>query len=105
MPNKGKISCQYCTYSREHRGNTTFGICDIWGISCSPFLLCRSYREPQQSHREAKAYWIMLERLKPGIVYSINEDKETATDRIKPMYKIAKIEEESILNVSLIRLN
>lgn len=67
MPNGGHISCEYCTYNRH-----TPGKCDVFGIETSPFIICRMFRMPQQSHEEAREQWPMLEELKPGIVYEID---------------------------------
>ena len=91
MPNGGQISCPYCTYSREYREKTDFGTCDIWGIECDPFTICRSFRNPRQSHRDAKAHWKLLKELEPGIVYYIDNGGGPTTGETKPMYKVVKI--------------
>lgn len=58
MPNGGHISCEYCTYNRSRPGE-----CDIFGVETSPFVLCRAFRTPKQSHQEARERWPMLEDL------------------------------------------
>ncbi len=92
MPNGGQISCPYCTYFRKNRENTVFGKCDIWGIQCDPFTVCRSFRIPKQSHKEAKQRWKLLDRLEPGIVYFIDNGGGPTTGETKPLYKVVKIE-------------
>lgn len=69
MPNGGHISCKYCTYSR-----LTPNTCDIFGIETSPFILCRAFRKPKQSHTEARNEYPMLKELSPGVVYRIDND-------------------------------
>lgn len=67
MPNGGHISCVYCTYNRS-----TPDACDIFGIETSPFILCRAFRKPKQSHTEARKAYPMLNELSPGVVYEID---------------------------------
>lgn len=93
MPNGGQISCPYCTYSRRDRNISFDGTCDIWGIECNPFRLCRTFRLPKQSHTEARERWPLLNELKPGIVYYIDNGGTNTTGQTKPMYKVIKIEE------------
>ena len=69
MPNGGHISCEYCTYNRAYRGR-----CDIFGVETSPFVLCRSFRPPGESHRSAHKAWKILDTLEPGKVYAIDND-------------------------------
>lgn len=69
MPNGGHISCSYCTYDR-----LTPGTCDIFGIETSPFILCRAFRKPKQSHTEARNEYPMLKKLSPGVIYGIDND-------------------------------
>ncbi len=82
MPNGGHICCEYCTYNRAK-----LGFCDIFGIETNPFILCRSFRMPKQSHTEARKKWPILKELKPGIVYSINNNALYAGNP-KPIYKV-----------------
>jgi len=84
MPNGGHISCDNCTYSRF-----TPGKCDIFGIKSSPFIICRSFRMPKQSHSKARDRWPLLNQLEPGIVYSIDNDVLSQGDP-QPIYKISK---------------
>ncbi len=94
MPNGGQISCPYCTYSREHGKNAAFGKCDIWGIQCDPFTICRSFRIPGQTHRDTKKHWKLLDKLEPGIVYFIDNGGGQTTGETKPKYKVIRIEEK-----------
>jgi len=84
MPNGGHISCDNCTYRRIKRG-----MCDIFGINTSPFIICRSFRMPKQSHSEARHQYPLLNQLKPGIVYSIDNDV-LSQGNPQPIYKIVK---------------
>ena len=67
MANGGHISCAYCTYNRAIPGT-----CDILGVGTSPFILCRAFRKPKQSHTEARKVYPMLNELSPGVVYEID---------------------------------
>ncbi|MCK8604373.1 ADP-ribosylglycohydrolase family protein [Desulfoferrobacter suflitae] len=69
MSNGGHISCVSCTYSRSKKG-----ICDVFGIETSTGILCRSFRMPKQSHRAAREKWPIIRKLKPGVVYGIDND-------------------------------
>jgi len=67
MANGGHISCVDCTYNRFTPGN-----CDVFGIETKGFGLCRAFRYPGQSHVEARKKFPLLNDLKPGIVYGID---------------------------------
>ena len=67
MANGGHICCESCTYNR-----TPHGLCDIFGIETNAFILCRSFRKVGQSHAQARRQWPLLDRLKPGIVYQVD---------------------------------
>jgi len=85
MPNGGHICCEYCTYSRF-----TPGKCDIFGVETNPGTLCRAFRRSRQSHREAREQWPILEELKPGIVYEIDNTTYSAGDP-RPVYRVVPI--------------
>ena len=85
MPNGGHICCVNCTYSRLKPGK-----CDIWGIEISGFLLCRSFRFPGQSHTEARKDFKMLNKLKPGFVYAI-DNSFVAIGKPETAFKIVEI--------------
>lgn len=77
MPNGGHICCEYCTYNRN-----PYGKCDIFGIETNPFLLCRTFRPPKESHANTRKKWPLLEKLKPGVVYGIaNSNFEAGNPR------------------------
>ena len=86
MPNGGHICCDNCTYNRLRPG-----ICDICGIETSPFLLCRAYRQPKQSHEQARAQWNILNKLEPGIVYEIDNSYPSTGGNPHPIYRMNKI--------------
>lgn len=86
MPNGGHISCAYCTYSRS-----TPGTCDIFGIETGPFILCRAFRKPKQSHTEARNEYPMLKELSPGVVYGIDNNAVIAGNP-RPIARIRAIE-------------
>lgn len=84
IPNGGHICFAYCTYNR-----LTLGTCDIFGIEISPFILCRAFRFPEQSHTEARKKWPLLNDLKPGVVYGIDNSAVLAGNP-EPIYEIIK---------------
>lgn len=83
MPNGGHICCEYCTYSRNPNRR-----CDIFGIETSPYILCRSFRKPKQSHVEARREWPVLNELKSGLVYKIDNSTFHAHEPI-PIFKVS----------------
>ena len=85
MSNGGHISCEYCTYNRN-----PYGRCDIFDVETSPFVLYRAFRKPKQSHAEARKEWPMLEKLKPGTVYEIDNSTYNIHDP-KPIYHVSSI--------------
>ncbi len=89
MANGGHICCVYCTYNR-----LTPGTCDIFGIETSPFILCRAFRYPKQSHVEARTKWPMLNDLKPGVVYEIN-NSAVLVGNPAPVYKVFKLNKKT----------
>lgn len=92
MPNGGHICCMYCTYNQGvHDGNELHSKCDIFGVKCSPHIICRSFRMPKQSHWSARAEWPMLNDLEPGIVYSVNNTSGPMTGTLAKMYELKKL--------------
>jgi hypothetical protein len=90
MPNGGHICCLYCVYNRAtHKGNNDY-ICDIFGVDTGSGVLCRSFRLPKQSHRDARKQWPMLKALEPGVVYTINNDVYQSGNP-KAMYRMVEI--------------
>ncbi|HPI89403.1 MAG TPA: hypothetical protein PK859_08855 [Spirochaetota bacterium] len=85
MPNGGHICCEYCTYNRLNSGT-----CDIWGIRTSPFILCRAFRVPKQSHTEARKKWQILNELKSGFVYGIDNSSINAGNPIE-IYRVIEM--------------
>jgi hypothetical protein len=85
MPNGGHICCEYCTYNRQEPG-----LCDVFGVNTSPRLLCRSFRKPGQSHTESRKEWPIVENLRPGVVYEIDNEIISAGS-LRPAYKIVSI--------------
>ena len=81
MPNGGTIDCVECTYNRERPG-----WCDVHGIETSGHILCRTFRYPGQSHRDARIEFPNLHDLNPGIVYSID------ITGAKPLWKIVPVD-------------
>jgi hypothetical protein len=63
------IGCNRCTYGRRSDLR-----CDIHGIAATSGTICRSYREPGQSHGNARKTHSLLVKLHPGVVYSIVQD-------------------------------
>lgn len=86
MPNGGHISCAYCIYNGSKPGT-----CDIFGIETSPFILCRAFRKPKQSHTETRNEYPMLKELSPGVVYGIDNDAVMA-GKPRPIAKIQFLE-------------
>lgn len=85
MANGGHISCVECTYNRLKPG-----FCDLFGVRTSGLILCRAFRMPKQSHREARSKFKMLDDLKPGLIYEIDNDT-FATGNPRPIYEIKEI--------------
>jgi len=85
MPNGGHICCEYCAYNRSMPGK-----CDIFGIDTNPFILCRAFRKPKQSHRDARKQWPGLEKLDAGLVYQIENDAFAAGNP-RPIYRVQQI--------------
>lgn len=92
MPNGGMICCHYCTYNTGIRTKEIFGNCDIFGIKASPMIICRAFREPKQSHTGARKHHPILNKLKSGIVYSIDNSGGQNSGEIMEMYHIVPIE-------------
>lgn len=84
MPSGGHISCEYCTYNRS-----PYGRCDIFGVETSPFVLCRQFRPPGESHRSAHKAWSILSKLESGKVYAITQagglKNPIVTHEVKPI--------------------
>lgn len=95
MPNGGQICCHYCTYNTGIRTAKYFDICDIWGIECTPYIICRAFRMQKQSHSDARKQWPLLNKLKPGIVYSINNNSmDKHTGEIDELYRLQSIDDK-----------
>jgi uncharacterized protein (DUF1810 family) len=93
MPNGGHICCMRCVYNPGvHQGDSFDSQCDIFGVKCSPHIICRSFREPKQSHWSARQEWALLKDLKPGIVYSVNNGGGPDSGTTKELYEVKKIE-------------
>jgi hypothetical protein len=86
MPNGGSISCSECTFGRDGDGR-----CDIFGTEVTPFLLCRAFRRPKQSHTEARRHWPMLNRLDKGVVYEIENSYPSAGVPPRPVFRMLRI--------------
>ena len=82
MSNGGHISCEECTYNRK-----TPGRCDLFGIETNPFVLCRAFRKPKQTHSEARKQWPMLNTLEPGVVYEVDNSTYRISDP-KPIWRV-----------------
>jgi hypothetical protein len=89
MANGGHISCAYCTYNRR-----TPGTCDIFGVETNPFVLCRAFRKPRQSHGQARSDYPMLNDLLPGVVYGIDNNAITAGNP-RPVAKMSLVRKNS----------
>lgn len=87
MPNGGSICCVECTYGRSPDGR-----CDVHGVKTSPFLLCRTFRMPGQSHSEARQHWPLVSRLEPGIVYEIENSYAAEGRPPQPRYRLSPCE-------------
>ena len=85
MPDGGHISCEYCAFNR-----LTPGRCDIFGVQTSPYVLCRSFRAPGQSHTKARERWDIIKTLEPGIVYAIDNSGISAGNP-RPLYTVVKV--------------
>lgn len=87
MSNGGHISCEYCTYNRNAPGR-----CDLFDVVTGPFVLCRAFRKPKQSHSAARKEWPMLNGLAPGLVYAVDNSTYGIHDP-KPIWRVTKIGE------------
>ena len=85
MANGGFICCEYCTYNRS-----PYGECDIFGIRTCPNIICRAFRMPKESHAQARNRFTFLEKLKPGIVYEI-ENSPLSDGKPTPAYAVKRI--------------
>ena len=85
MPNGGQICCEYCTYNR-----LTPGRCDVFGVETSPFLRCRMFRMPGQSHVAARREHPELLDLKAGEVYEI-DNTTCAPPRPRRAYRTVRV--------------
>jgi hypothetical protein len=99
MPNGGHICCVNCTYSRLKAGK-----CDIWGIEVSGFLLCRAFRFSGQSHTAARKEFKMLNKLKPGFVYAI-DNSVMAIGRPAPVYQVCLMPQDNHVEAVFMNLN
>lgn len=68
------IGCNRCTYGRRSDLR-----CDIHGVAATSGTICRSYREPGQSHGNGRKTHLLLGKLRPGVVYSIFQDTAVHT--------------------------
>lgn len=90
MANGGHISCEYCTYSRSSSAR-----CDVYGVDTNPFMICRMFRVPKQSHTEAREKWSFLEKLKPGIVYGFdNGTYSSGHGKMTQLFRVVSCETE-----------
>jgi hypothetical protein len=89
MANGGHISCAYCTYNR-----LTSAIFDIFDVETSPFVLCRAFRKPKQSHGRARSDYPMLNDLLPGIAYGIDNNAIIAGNP-RPVAKVSLVRKNS----------
>ena len=89
MANGGYISCEQCTYSRSRSRK-----CDVYGIDTSPFMICRMFRLPKQSHTDARSELPFLNELKSGVVYGFdNGTYSTGHGQRKPLFKVVSFDE------------
>lgn len=88
MSNGGHICCEYCTYNRS-----PYGQCDIFGVETNPFVLCRSFRKTGQSHSQARKKWPMLNDLRPGLVYQI-DNSIYCIHKPKPIYYLKPVADD-----------
>jgi hypothetical protein len=87
MPNGGHISCSYCIHDQR-------GQCGVYGVETTPDILCRMFRtEPAQPYEDAAGRWPVLDDLKPGIVYSIDNDAFSAGNP-KPLYVLRRVKRD-----------
>jgi hypothetical protein len=68
MPNGGHISSVYYLLAKDAK-------CSVYGVSVSPFALCRMFSPPGgMSRQEVHEHWPGLGSLAVGVVYSIDND-------------------------------
>lgn len=79
-------ACSTCTYGRR-----SDGLCDIHGTAATNSLVCRAYRGAGESHRDARGTYPLLEKLRPGRVYSIGTDKASAGQVVSARFNIEPI--------------
>ncbi len=95
MPNGGHICCAGgCTYNSETHGIQAQARCDVFGIETDMnggCMLCRMYREPRQSHRDARSRWPILDDLEPGVVYAIDNTTISAGNP-RPVYRVLPVD-------------
>jgi len=88
MPNGGAYQLRILHIQPSYAGAMLY-----LGIEMSPFILCRAFRRPKQSHTEARKKWPMLNDLKPGVVYKIDNSAVLAGNP-EPVYKVQILEKE-----------
>lgn len=81
------VGCHRCTYGRRPDER-----CDVHGVATNSQMVCRSYREPGQSHGEAQKAYALLAKLQPGVVYSIIQNSAgrnliRASFRVTPLLR------------------
>ena len=86
MANGGMISCLHCTYGRG-----SSGMCDVFGIEVSAFILCHTFRTPRQSHVDARKKWPILNELEPGVIYNLDNSYPQKDPDFTPIYRIDPI--------------
>jgi ADP-ribosyl-[dinitrogen reductase] hydrolase len=79
-------ACSTCTYGRR-----SDGLCDIHGTAVTNNLVCRTYRNAGQGHRDARNRYPLLDQLRPGRVYSIKRDKTSAGQSVSARFNIEPI--------------
>ena len=93
MPNGGYVCCEEsCAYNDAAKGR-----CDVFGVETgmnAAFMLCRMYRWPDQTHAESRKSYAILERLKPGVVYAIN-NINGANASPRPLYRVTAVKQRA----------
>ncbi len=87
MPNGGYDSCDRCTYNR-----LTPERCDIFRVETNGSVVCRAFRAPGESHTSARKRNRWMQKLKPGVVYSIRNYSTEGDPDPRPAYRVVPVE-------------
>lgn len=92
MPNGGLICCLECV-------NNSNGSCSIHGVKCNAYTVCCAFQTSNLSHKDSREKYKSLQKMKPGVVYQIQNTADEGHGQTKEIFVLVKKSDADLHNL------